>query len=485
MQMNRNKRRAARSVRGIVLRATVGCALMGFLQTESLSMTCNIARPYNPQLGGAAPVFSRVRENLLFERGDRIEFFLFGPLRPLRATWALKRNGVVLPFATGDAEPRQDQSVRVEIPERELAPGFYDVAVSIWATETNRADKTVSFGYRVDKIPLAVSRPGDFDAFWEKGKAKQAALPLNVAETFVRELDDAAISDYNVTSASIPEHVDPAGERCRAIRLFKVQFDAPGGKRIHGWLTVPQGKGPFPAMLVLPGAGCGAIPAPVEHARHGYVSLMIQIHGMEVDQATYKTPAGYLKQTDGPPEEAYYYNVYLACAQAVRYLASRPDVDAKRIMTVGASQGGHLAIVTAALCPEVAAVVSGISYYGYWPLRDQVAALNRAKQDGRDAPVPPPFDRNDPRQHALSYYDTANFAPLVKGATLMGVCLSDTPSPAPTVQAVFRRLGASRKELVWSAGTNHDFIIPFERQAWEWVDRVSGYARKDTSTKGR
>ena len=123
MQLNRNKRRAAHSFRAMALRATVGCALMVSLQEDASAMTCNIARPYNPQLSGAAPVFSRVRENLLFERGDRIEFFLFGPLRPLRATWALKRNGVVLPFATGEAAPRQDQSVRVEIPSRGLAPG--------------------------------------------------------------------------------------------------------------------------------------------------------------------------------------------------------------------------------------------------------------------------------------------------------------------------------------------------------------------------
>ncbi len=40
----------------------------------------------------------------------------------------------------------------------------------------------------------------------------------------------------------------------------------------------PQEKGPFPAMLVLPGAGNNARPRPLEHARHDYVVLAPRHH---------------------------------------------------------------------------------------------------------------------------------------------------------------------------------------------------------------
>ena len=57
----------------------------------------------------------------------------------------------------------------------------------------------------------------------------------------------------------------------------------------------------------------------------------------------------------------YYYNVHLRVMQAVNYLASRADVDAKRIVAVGGSQGGRLSIVIAGLDHRIAAAVACIA----------------------------------------------------------------------------------------------------------------------------
>jgi cephalosporin-C deacetylase-like acetyl esterase len=374
-------------------------------------------------------------------------------------------------FLVGNGELCLDHSVRMLVPEDALSPGFYDLYFTVNSSETVKSEKKATFGYRIDEIPLTDSRPSDFEMFWRKALDKSDEIPLNSSETFIREMDDQEISKYNMEFASIPEDIYPAGKRCDKVKLYKVQFDSIGKRRIHGWLAVPNGKGPFPGMLVLPGAGCGKLPAPVEHARHGYVSLIIQIHGMDVDQEKYETPTDYLKAKSGAVEDEYYYNVYLACAQAMRYLVSRTDVDSAKLAAVGASQGGILAIVTAALRPQVKVAVSSLCYYGYWPLRDQIKYLNDKKQDGKDASSPPPFERKDARQNNLSYYDPANFAPMLRASTIMCACLSDGPSPSPTVHAVYRRLGDIRKELCWSPGTNHDFIILFERMAWQWVDK--------------
>jgi cephalosporin-C deacetylase len=220
---------------------------------------------------------------------------------------------------------------------------------------------------------------------------------------------------------------------------------------------------------VLPGAGCAALPAPVEHARHGYIALMLQIHGMDVDQEKYESPKDYMSVKGGPPENEYFYGVCLACAQAINYLATRPDVDPGRLAVCGGSQGGFLAIATAALCPRIRAVVSDLCYYGYWPYRDHALALNTAKSNGMDV-LCPPFRRTDPRQNAMSYYDAASFAPSVKAATLMCGNLCDTPSPPTTVHAVYQRLGCKRREMAWSPGTNHELIFAFVRRAWDWLD---------------
>ena len=75
-----------------------------------------------------------------------------------------------------------------------------------------------------------------------------------------------------------------------------------------------------------------------------------------------------------------------------------------------------------------------------------------------------------PRQAYMRYYDVMNFAPMVKGATLMCACLCDTPAPVTTVYAVYRNLGRNPKEMLWSPGTNHDLMFAFERHAWHWLD---------------
>lgn len=434
-------------------------------------MMCNCARPYSPaNMSIEMPVFSRTRPDMIFQKGDVVEFFTFPKLRPVAGSWKLSRQMVAKSFLEGEAEICMDQSVRIVIPTANLKPGFYDVAITVMATATNKLAWKTGFGYRLDEIPYTDSRPADFEAFWAKAKKKLDSVPLNPSETLVREMTSAEVSKYNVEEASIPEEYDPKGKRCDKVKLFKVQFDSPGGKRMYGWLARPAAEGKYPAVLVLPGAGCGKVPAPVEHARHGYVALMLQVHGMDVDLEKYQEPAGYLKIKGGAPEDEYYYNVFLACAQAVKYLAARPDVDAGRMAVAGGSQGGLLSIVTAALCPEIKAVCSSICYYGYWPWRAEVEALNAKSLDGKDQDQPP-FDAADPKQRNRSYYDAANFAPMVKAPTIMGACLNDTPSPPTTVYFIFKRLGASKKEIFWSPNTNHDMMLLFERGAWEFLDR--------------
>ena len=54
------------------------------------------------------------------------------------------------------------------------------------------------------------------------------------------------------------------------------------GKRVHGWISVPKSKGPFPAILTVPYAGVYGI-EPDSHARSA-LSMNIIVHDLPVDE---------------------------------------------------------------------------------------------------------------------------------------------------------------------------------------------------------
>jgi cephalosporin-C deacetylase-like acetyl esterase len=79
-------------------------------------------------------------------------------------------------------------------------------------------------------------------------------------------------------------------------------YAGPDWGRVYGWLATPKGNGPFPVMLVHPGAGFAARPRPLEHARHRYLSLDIQVHGQDVDLDKYGIISGHYDPMNFAPD---------------------------------------------------------------------------------------------------------------------------------------------------------------------------------------
>jgi dienelactone hydrolase len=124
----------------------------------------------------------------------------------------------------------------------------------------------------------------------------------------------------------------------------RVKFDsAAAGAKIQGYLTMPRGAGPFPAVVLL--HSCLGLPADrsaigAMFAGWGYAALF-------VDEFTTRG----IKDTcardfDEGLEDAF---------GALRYLAARDNVDPKRIAAVGWSQGADIALQGAALRRAAAA----------------------------------------------------------------------------------------------------------------------------------
>jgi cephalosporin-C deacetylase-like acetyl esterase len=379
-----------------------------------------------------------------------------------------------------------------------LQPGFYDLKVVLdtgMEAKDPKDKRPVAgvcvFGWRAAEMAVQDTRPADFKAFWEKGKAKLAAIPLDPRdETPMETFDRAKIDEYNLKSACLPADYDPEGHKVEEVESGKISFAGPDGGRVYAWLAKPKGPGPFPAMLVLPGAGFAARSRPLEHARHGYLAIDIQVHGQDVDLPKYEPIPGYNADFQfDPPEANYFYNVHLRVVQAVNYLAARPDVDAKRIVAVGGSQGGRLSIVIAGLDQRIAAAVPCIANSPNYPHLHWVARCNgldkpwdkasdpklkdRVKVNGMELIGAPPAV-TDVDGRCIAYFDPMNYAPDIRCPILFNAGLTDPVSPPFSIWAVYNRLASTDKTIVPIPGFAHDWSAQFDRQAWRWLDERLG-----------
>jgi cephalosporin-C deacetylase len=448
------------------------------------AMELNMALPWNPEASGNVQppnrdprfaFYSAQSDTLLFSDQKEIVIDCRSGLRSVGLTWALTRNMFEKPFLTGEAEALPANTFRIHIPVDKLKPGFFDIHVTLDAGEAKPCLGKCTFGYKVDDMPITKDMPADFKAFWDKGKEELAKIPVDAKVEAFQTFKGKEIDAYNETSAAIPGDYDPKGHRTEEVESAKMDFAGMGNIRVHGWLAKPTGNGPFPAMLILPGAGFNARSRPLEHARHGFVALDIQVHGQEVDlPGEYpKLPGYYGDFIYEPPQAYYFYHVYLNCIQAVNYLESRPDVDKTRIVVVGGSQGGRLSVCLAGLDPRLAAAVPAIAHNANLPYDKWFQAANKAKpqQDGMDLDAPPVLP-DTPECKCLAYYDDINFAPDIHCPVFMNAGLIDPISPPSATFAIYNLLGTKDKTITPLPGLGHDWSAEFDRRAWRFLDRV-------------
>ena len=124
--------------------------------------------------------------------------------------------------------------------------------------------------------------------------------------------------------------------------------------RLAGTLTLPQGRGPFPAVVLIAGSGAARRDESVfGHAiflvladhltRHGIAVLRYDKRGLGQSTGDYAAATS----TD-----------FAADAEAgVAYLKTRPEIDRGRIGLIGHSEGGLIAPMVAERDPAVASLV--------------------------------------------------------------------------------------------------------------------------------
>lgn len=308
-------------------------------------------------------------------------------------------------------------------------PGFLRCIATV-EHEGKQYKGLATVAYNIDKIQPTVSRPVDFNAFWNKGKEELSKIPMDMRMTLWPERSSG---NSNV---------------------YIVNVQGYGNSRLYGVLAVPKKEGKYPAVLQVPGAGIRPYYPDLEVADQGVIVFTIGIHGIPVDMhpVVYDNLnngalKGYFFFNADNKDRYYYKRVYLNCIRANDVIASLPQFDGENLAVSGNSQGGALSIITAGLDNRVkhlAAVHPALcdltGYFngraGGWP--HIFAESNQW------------FSNSIQVKETIPYYDVVNFARDVKANGYYTWGYNDEVCPPTSYYGAYNVIKAPKKTAVYN-----------------------------------
>lgn len=330
--------------------------------------------------------------------------------------------------------------------------GFLDLRLT--AKKGDRAfQHHVKVGFSPEQLKPYTKNPSDFDSFWKATLDEARKTPVSVVCKKVENYSTNEIDCY----------------------LLKIKTDK--YHSVYGYLTKPKKAGKYPVVLCPPGAGIKTIKEPMRntyYARNGFIRLEMEIHGLNPEMTdeqfkeittAFDRENGYL--TNGLDNRDNYYmrHVYVACVRALDYLTSLPEWDGRNAFVQGGSQGGALALITAALDPRVSACVAN-----HPALSDMAGYLdNRA---GGYPHFPRLNSMLTPEKvKTLEYYDVVNFARRITCPVFLTWGFNDNVCPPTTSYIVWNMITSPKESLItpinehWtSSETNYSQMLWLKKQ---------------------
>ncbi|MFV0365040.1 MAG: acetylxylan esterase [Mangrovibacterium sp.] len=320
-------------------------------------------------------------------------------------------------------------------------PGFRQLKASC-VIDGKNYQQEVKLGFGVGDIRPTVKRPQDFDAFWS-AVIKQART--KDFDTQLEKLDDYSTDNVNVYLWSIATGVEK--------------------RRISGYLCMPDDDEKHPVLFAPPGAGVKSFVPYLGFAEAGYISLSIEIHGInpQPNEALYREVKKVLDNYElkgmSTPDDYYYKAVYTGCVRAVDYLCSLDSYNGHCVAT-GGSQGGALAIVATALNEKVDAVAA------FYPALSDITGFLHNRGGGwprlfRDGKA------TEAQINTLSYYDVVNFAKRVNVPGFYSTGFNDNTCCPTSVFSVFNSISAPKELYItppcghWRFGIANDKSLEF------------------------
>ena len=336
------------------------------------------------------------------------------------------------------AEKQVESRIRYELPVKQ--PGFYILRFEVvWQVGNGNQwvpVQSVRVGYQPTEILSPLTAEKDFDRFWRESMAELAKIEPDYRVRLVKEKSD------------------------EQYRLYEVEMKSLGGVRVGGWLELPVSQQPLPCLMRVPGY-TQSMKSIGRDRLNGIAvfSFNIRGHGNSQKDVSGKPEDYWIRGLDNR-QDYFYRGAYLDCVRAMDFLRSRKEIDPQRLAVRGGSQGGGLALVTAALCEDLVLCVSDITFLVDWQNYFRITdwpEVNRwiaaRKERTRELML-----------RTMSYFDLMNFARRIRCETVMGVGLQDPICPPTTLFATYNRITAKKSFRVypkaghWVPGEHHSHV---------------------------
>lgn len=274
-----------------------------------------------------------------------------------------------------------------------------------------------------------LTKKEDFDAFWDETIKHTKQVPL-------------------APNLSLYHYPSPY------VKVYDISFNGFDDTRVHGWYIIPAffQYEKLPCLIHYHGFG-GNRGMPADFMQWILAGVAVLSIDCREQSGSTGTCAQYSSGSTGnlaskgilDKNEYYFRAVYMDCLKAIDFACQQPEVNDKKIILEGGSQGGALVMAVSALDPRPFLAMADVPSNSHLVRRveGEHGSFSSVTQYLKLYP-----DQTDQAFETLSYFDTMNMADRIKCKVLASVALKDNTCPAKMYFATYNRIpGEKRIEI--------------------------------------
>jgi cephalosporin-C deacetylase len=266
-----------------------------------------------------------------------------------------------------------------------------------------------------------LTRPPDFESFWEKTRTEIARIPPSVSR-------------------------EPLESRNAALGFERLNFASLREARVSGYAI--QWKDNIPRPLVVHSHGYGGGLDPMwRWAEAGVNVVGVEARGFGRSRDALPAPSrwGYALTGIESPEGYVLRGAVCDYMRAVEVGGEILGPLVSRTVLNGTSFAGGLAVMAQSVMQVADLLVVAVPSFGWAEGRRVLVEEGSGWEINRYLEAHP--EREDDAMVVLSYFDPMNFAADIRCPTLVGLGLEDDVVPAPTVYAIANHLGGPHEVI--------------------------------------